>query len=236
MNSQSFIFQLQNVFYGLSYTVIFWATLSAIIINFIVCLTIALLRREFIKKIRAFYLLITIAVTCFSTALSLLKTDGVTALINMVAPVTGVGLSVSLFLPFTSINGAIKVSDKHKNLISKLDAVIKSEDTLKTDQPEFIPERIRKFSAEEKKENNGIRNSLNKEPAPSIAPEVDFSHVRNVMERLDYYGLSQTDRNVIKELKLALNMAESSGLDDNLKSKINDGLGQLLKIMSKYNV
>ncbi len=236
MNSQSFIVQLQNVFYGLSYTAIFWATLSAIIINFIVCLTIALLRRDLIKKIRVFYILITFAVACFSTVFALLKSDGITALICMVAPVTGVGLSVLFFLPFVSINGAIKVNDKHKNLISKLDAVIKSEDTLKPDQPEFIPERIRKFSAGEIKENTGIRTNLNKEPAPSVAPEVDFSHVRNVMERLDYYGLSQTDRNVIKELKLALNLAESSGLDDNLKSKINDGLGQLLKIMSKYNV
>lgn len=66
--------------------------------------------------------------------------------------------------------------------------------------------------------------------------ELDFQHVKNVISRLDYLGLKDSDKRQVKELENALLVAEKGEFDQNVKSKINDGLGALLKIMSKYGV
>jgi len=66
--------------------------------------------------------------------------------------------------------------------------------------------------------------------------ELDFSHVKSVLKRMEYYSLSQSDKRQIKELETAVFQAENGELTPLLKSKINDGLGALLKIMSKYGI
>ena len=74
-------------------------------------------------------------------------------------------------------------------------------------------------------------------PAPEQnekQPEIDFSHVLGVIKRLEYYNLSQTDKRQVGELEKALLTAKQTGDYKNDKQKINDGLGMLLKIMSKY--
>ena len=65
---------------------------------------------------------------------------------------------------------------------------------------------------------------------------LDFQHVRSVISRLDAYGLSASDRKQVKDLETALSLAENGDFTPIIKSKINDGLGALLKIMSKYGV
>ncbi|MBQ8196864.1 MAG: hypothetical protein IJZ73_02255 [Clostridia bacterium] len=64
--------------------------------------------------------------------------------------------------------------------------------------------------------------------------DVDFSHVKNVIDRLSYFNLTSNDRRQIKELELSLIDAETNGYTIDVKEKINAGLGSLLKIMSKY--
>ncbi len=66
--------------------------------------------------------------------------------------------------------------------------------------------------------------------------ELDFSHVKSVINRMEYYSLGQNDKRQIFELEQALNEAEKNGLNDSIKNRINDGLGALLKIMSKYGI
>jgi len=66
--------------------------------------------------------------------------------------------------------------------------------------------------------------------------DVNFSHVKNVIERLNYYTLSPFDRKQVNDLSCLLIEAEKTGITKELKEKINDGLGALLKIMSKYGV
>ena len=66
--------------------------------------------------------------------------------------------------------------------------------------------------------------------------EIDFSHVKSVLKKLDYYPLKEQDKKSAKELENAINEAEQNGLDSRLKQSINDGLGLLLKIMSKYAI
>ena len=66
---------------------------------------------------------------------------------------------------------------------------------------------------------------------PTMRP--DFSHVRNVIERLSYFPLSAPDRRQINELEALLVSAERDG-DGSAKDKLNEKLSSLLKIMAKY--
>lgn len=64
--------------------------------------------------------------------------------------------------------------------------------------------------------------------------ETDYSHVLRVIDRLGFYNLSQSEKTTIGKLKNEV-MNETSGRGDcSTREKINDGLGALLKIMSKY--
>ena len=65
---------------------------------------------------------------------------------------------------------------------------------------------------------------------------LDFSHVKNVLSRLDYFSLSPADKRQVKELEATLVLAEQGDFSDVVKERVNDGLGSLLKIMSKYGV
>ena len=80
--------------------------------------------------------------------------------------------------------------------------------------------------------------TLKQQPYISQSDELNlnFSHVKNVIERLNYYGLSQTDKNTVENLSEAIKKAELGDCNKEIKSSINDGLGGLLKIMSKYGV
>lgn len=66
--------------------------------------------------------------------------------------------------------------------------------------------------------------------------EIDFEHVKSILERLQYFSISNQDKQSAKELEDAIVLAENNGLNMPLKQKINDGLGALLKIMSKYAI
>lgn len=70
----------------------------------------------------------------------------------------------------------------------------------------------------------------------SCAPKktnADFTHVKNVIERLRAFPLSTGDKKQIKDLEDAIVLIEN-GLED--EYSINDELGALLKIMAKYGV
>ena len=69
-----------------------------------------------------------------------------------------------------------------------------------------------------------------------IKEELNFTHVKNVLERLNYFNLSPADRKTVIDLKSELYKVENIGHTRESKVKINDGLSSLLKIMSKYSV
>lgn len=66
--------------------------------------------------------------------------------------------------------------------------------------------------------------------------DLDFSHVKSVLKRMQYYPLTPADKRQVSDLDSAIIGAESIGLNDDAKNRINDGLGALLKIMSKYGI
>lgn len=87
--------------------------------------------------------------------------------------------------------------------------------------------------------NNEIRSEVIKakpKVQPNLKDDIDFSHVKTVLKKLDYYPLKEQDKKSAKELENAIIEAEESGLDQRLKQNINDGLGALLKLMSKYAI
>ncbi|MBP5467179.1 MAG: hypothetical protein J6Y43_06440, partial [Clostridia bacterium] len=65
---------------------------------------------------------------------------------------------------------------------------------------------------------------------------LDFSHVKNVLSRLEPAVLSYSDRRQIYDLETALYAAERGGVSPETRSKINEGLGNLLKIMAKHGI
>ncbi len=71
-------------------------------------------------------------------------------------------------------------------------------------------------------------------PLPPDTP--DFTHVKNVIERLGYFPLTPSDKKQVNELQITIERAELGEEFPDLKNKINDGLSSLLKIMSKYGV
>ena len=80
--------------------------------------------------------------------------------------------------------------------------------------------------------------SIKAEPQtpPHISDKPDFSHVKNVLQRLEPATLSYADRRQVHELELALYEAENGGYFEETRIKINEGLGNLLKIMARHGV
>ena len=66
--------------------------------------------------------------------------------------------------------------------------------------------------------------------------DLDFSHVKNVLKRLEPTSLSYADRKQIHDLEVALYSAEHGEKSNDTKTKINEGLGNLLKIMAKHGI
>ena len=73
-------------------------------------------------------------------------------------------------------------------------------------------------------------------PVENGCAELDFSHVKNVLQRLEPALLTYSDRRQIHELEIALAEAESGRYSAETKGKINEGLGNLLKIMARHGV
>ena len=89
----------------------------------------------------------------------------------------------------------------------------------------------------EKKNNiSTVKAQTSDEKRTKPNQEIDFLNVKTILNKLDYYSISTQDKVIAKELESAIISAEKYGVDDNLKDKINDGLGALLKIMSKYAI
>ena len=87
-------------------------------------------------------------------------------------------------------------------------------------------------------ENSGVSTirATCQDENEKTSDEIDFLNVKTILNKLEYYTISSQDKKIAKELKDSIFFAEKNGLDENLKQKINEGLGALLKIMSKYAI
>ena len=99
-------------------------------------------------------------------------------------------------------------------------------------QPDFCEEQVLG-----KNQTYGVSENIeDKEKEKNKNYGVDFEHVKNVIRRMDYFGLNANDKKQVRELEVALVEAERGDFSEPIKNRINDGLSALLKIMSKYGV
>ena len=103
---------------------------------------------------------------------------------------------------------------------------------------EFIKFIDEKIAEQEKKpiiNDMEIVEPIEEEKSETV-DGLNLSHVKNILNRLDYFNLSQADRRQVRELETVVFQAERHFDDLEIKEKLNDGLGALLKIMAKYGV
>ncbi len=144
---------------------------------------------------------------------------------------------VSAFLGLTLFAFAVPFRRKPKRAATKKERLIPIELVKEAEQKlreESMQSTQRPFR-EESMQGQFREPDSPKISVPSDKPTMrpDFSHVRNVIERLSYFPLSAPDRRQINELEALLVSAERDG-DGSAKDKLNEKLSSLLKIMAKY--
>lgn len=139
-----------------------------------------------------------------------------------------------LLLPLKIFSEKNKERKEEKELIRYIDGEIKKESAEMESGCGDNAAVLRK-SETERKTAEIIKCEGQRENPPEN-DGINFSHVKSVIERLEYFDLTAADKKQIETLKDNLNSAENFGFTPEKKSKINDGLSGLLKIMSKYGV
>ncbi|MDY6367269.1 MAG: hypothetical protein SPL13_01965 [Clostridia bacterium] len=119
--------------------------------------------------------------------------------------------------------------EEEKNLVKYIDGEIKKESATaleRVKESEFSDQtpEIKKCTPQSSDEH--VKETT----------QIDFTHVKNVIERLSHYDVNPTEKKRIEDLKDVLLYAENRKITLSEKEKINDGLSFLLKIMSKYGV
>ena len=80
------------------------------------------------------------------------------------------------------------------------------------------------------------QNQTEQEQKPLGQADINFAHIKSVLERLKSFPLLDEDKRQTKELEYAIYECERGNDSPYIKQQINDGLGILLKIMAKYGV
>lgn len=132
-----------------------------------------------------------------------------------------IGVSICFSSIIFSIREKKRVSDEQRDLVK------------------FIEEKIN----ENQDDIEDYEDCLNPKGTQTIQEnvgqgtrEIDFSRVKQILEKISTINLSSTERNQIKDLEDAVSEAEFGEVDSLIKEKINDGLSALLKIMANHGV
>ena len=208
---------------------VFLVCVLAIFLLAIITVFFALFKRDFNFKKRIYFFLLSTAIILSEYALSFYISGG-----QGLTFITAAAFLV-FSLPVFTINK--KEDAAAKELVKLLDQKILKANSFSQPEIEIIQpneQAKEEFLTPQTPPKSTAVNLSKKEK--TISKELDFTHVKNVIARLDFYGLSPSEKKLVEGLKEAISSAESNNLDQNVKSKINDGLGALLKIMSKYGI
>ncbi len=207
----NFFYSFTPVDFEISLIVFLSVSLATLFLDII--LSVFLCNFTLIK--RTFYLVVIIAIYVFSKSLFMEKGYFICAEILL-----SINLLLGLPLLFIRVK---RIEDCSLNKL--IDRAIESQDLDdEISQSEIKIERLKCLPKE----------NLNRDK--DFNDEIDFSHVLGILERLNYYPLSTSDKNKMRELEAMILQAERGESEDNYKLKINEGLGELLKIMSRYGV
>ena len=183
----------------------------------VLCSAIALTKKNYSVKNRLWVIFCFIGVLTIDFWIEQIVIGQIKYLILLLG-VQFISLSICFFIN----KSQPKISDEKKSLANFLSKCALKENHILDRQ---IQGEIR---SEVIKAKPSAENSFN--------DEIDFSHVKTVLKKLEYYPLKEQDKKSAKELENAIKEAEENGLDQRLKQNINDGLGILLKLMSKYAI
>lgn len=196
---------------------VFVVSFSLLSLTFVLSLILMRVKKMEGFKSRLWFLFVTIGVTTVQAGVEILFGGFGFSVITL--GVSFIYCAV-LFLPVKSRKYTPEQIDLARKLIEK-----SGEKTLK--DTNVVKEKpVEKIRVKEK-------NSLDENVSDR---ELDFLHVKNVLKRMEYYTLSQNDRRQVKDLESAIVEAERGELTYEIKRRINDGLGALLKLMSKYGI
>lgn len=206
------IINILNANYHRTLNFTFTISLALICALFLLCILLIFLKNDYVLRKRIWFFTISIGIISMETAV----------LDVIYAKKSFSLISLGLALIFSGIILSLKTKKESENLNEIIDKHID------------VPIRIDKLEKAPRKVEEKI--SLCKEVEKPKQTGIDYSHVKSVIERISLLSLTQTDRKTIRDLEFNVLSAEKG--DDRLetKQKINDGLGALLKIMSKYGV
>ena len=210
--------------------------LAILSIAFVAALFLALFRRGYSLKKRSWFAVLSAGLCIFELAVCLISVDSVGYALILLS------ISVIFCAPVYSIRVKDKITEEQRDLIKFIDGEIygKSHGEPSKDK-DIIPISIDQPDTQVNKEtdkdiktikpcDNAQKDKKNK------VKELDFTHVKNVISRLSYFELSPTDKKQVKDLEAAVYSAENDVFTTDIKNRINDGLGALLKIMAKHGV
>lgn len=215
-------------------------------VGFISCFIISLAKRGYSIKKRLWFVPLGVSAMVFQLMPCVVQKNYQT--LFLVGGVFLICLAVLLALPTREI----QVLPSQRKLIRELDAKVDKQSIAKTENinsnnnPHLLIE-------DDENEEKPIRPSVlpfEKTPSPTIVrpffeeniktpsqkkvTDIDFSHVKKIIARLKEIELSPSEKKQISELEASVNQAERVEYSTAVKSKINSGLGAVLKIMSKY--
>ncbi|MBO4251919.1 MAG: hypothetical protein J5911_04595 [Clostridia bacterium] len=213
---------LSRIFGALSLEMFLSFCVIAVFAAFIACLFLSVLKTGYGLKRRAWYLAVLAFFCALCDARAIFMSEKNFASIMMC-------FGTALFIPLFFIR--VKRAEE------------KSEDDPRREFVRYLDDSIRRgdrINAFDKQDNSAARSADAPMKVQSVQKEMradlDFSHVKSVLQRLQPATLSYSDRKQIRDLELLLYEAENGECDAELKGRINEGLGNLLKIMAKHGV
>ncbi len=224
--SKLFLFSLLEIFSQIPLDLIVIVINSLIVIVAIFYAVLTLIKRDKNIKNRLWFVFFMVGI-CFVQLWIELSITGKVIHLFLTIGISICTLPLILFLP----RKKLKITQPQRNLARLINNSVKAE---KTEYHENnLSNQSEVFSSPIIKAEPRIVNDNDEKQTRS---EIDFSHVKSVLDKLGYYPLKEQDKRQAKELQNAILVAEQNGMTKELKEKINDGLGALLKIMSKYAI
>ena len=196
--------------------------IALLTIAFIPAIILSVVKVNYNRKKRLWYLAFSTCVLVAFAGFNLLAKESVGVFAIAVA-ICGLLNAIVFCLP--TKRG--EKEDAPRELIRLIDREIQGE---REDEKEELPFKITKHEKVNERElEREIEQGAGKY-------ELDFSHVKSVISRMEFFPLTASDKRQVKELENAVYCAEHGEFTKENKERINEGLGALLKIMSKYGI
>lgn len=231
-------FLLENFFNDLSSLILTTFAVGLMLLYVLVSFLVSLFKVEYSNKKRLFFIPFWLGVCLLHLGYEVIYGQ-----IGFVIITFGAGITL---FPFTFIvtKKQKKASKEQLELARYIDQQVKNSkmdfDNAFSQQEDSITYKKDDVDCVNNLPNNNVAKQILKAVTqvekPSSPDTPDFTHVKNVIERLNYFPLTPSDKKQVNELQITIERAELGEEFPDLKNKINDGLSSLLKIMSKYGV